>query len=226
MSINLPLVVVLGGIIACGAYLLMDRSLIKMLLGLMLVGNAVNVLILVIAGDSGSPPIRGQQVDGRPVDADPLAQAMILTAIVIMMGVAAFVLALVYRLFVLNRDEGDDDDDLEDDPEDVKILTGSLDTAGDRDRSDDPVTLADTTAGDLFDDEGHPLTPAQFEALHRTVIETDLLMTDDEDVVDELHSPDDPDSDSDNYAVCDLPSPDDEHDDYSTKPRDEGGFDA
>ena len=45
MSINVPLVIVLGGIVSCGAYLLMDRSLIKMLLGLMLVGNAVNILI-------------------------------------------------------------------------------------------------------------------------------------------------------------------------------------
>ncbi len=208
MSINLPLVIVLGGIIACGAYLLMDRSLIKILLGLLLMGNAVNLLILVVAGPSGNPPIRGQEVAGRATDADPLAQAMILTAIVIMMGVAAFVLALVYRLFVLNRDEGDDDDDLEDDPEDVKILSGSLDSAGDRDRSDDPLTLADTDAGDLFDDEGHPLTREQFEALHRTVIETDLLLTDADDVVDELHSPGDPDPGG--LGVCELPSPDDD----------------
>ena len=203
MSVNIPLIIILGGIIACGAYLLMDRSLIKMLLGLMLVGNAVNVLILAIAGGSGNPPIRGHEV-GRTDIADPLAQAMILTAIVIMMGVAAFVLALVYRLYVLNRDEGDDDDDIEDDPEDVKILTGSLDTAGDRDRSDDPLTLADTVTGDLFDDEGHPLTREQFEALHRTMIETDLLIDDAGDVVDELHSPDEDDDD----LMCELPSPD------------------
>ncbi|GAB08454.1 Na(+)/H(+) antiporter subunit C [Gordonia araii NBRC 100433] len=196
MSVNVPLLIVLGGIIACGAYLLMDRSLIKMLLGLMLVGNAVNVMILVIAGNSGNPPIRGQEVAGRTEDADPLAQAMILTAIVIMMGVAAFVLALVYRLFVLNRD----DDDVEDDPEDLKILTGSLETAGDRDRSDDPLTLADTVAGDLFDDQGHPLTPEEFEELHRTVIETDLLVADDDDVVDELHAPDEDEDDAESPA--------------------------
>ncbi|QKT06134.1 Na(+)/H(+) antiporter subunit C [Gordonia sp. X0973] len=188
MSVNLPLLIVLGGMIAAGAYLLMDRSLIKMLLGLMLVGNAINVMILVVAGPSGSPPIRGKE-SGQEADADPLAQAMILTAIVIMMGVAAFVLALVYRRYVLNRDEGENDDDVPDDPEDRKIVAGSLETAGDRDRSDDPRTLADTEAGDLFDDKGHPLTRAEFEALHRTVIETDLLMPDD-DVVDELGSDD------------------------------------
>jgi multicomponent Na+:H+ antiporter subunit C len=205
MSINVPLVIVLGGIVSCGAYLLMDRSLIKMLLGLMLVGNAVNILILVVSGDSGNPPIRGHDA-GRAADADPLAQAMILTAIVIMMGVAAFVLALVYRLYVLNRDEGEDDDNVDDDPEDVKILGGSLETAGDRDRSDDPLTLADTAAGDLFDDEGHPLTREQFEALHRVIIETDLLMNDADDVVDELHSPDEDDDDT----YCVVPSPDED----------------
>ena len=204
MSINVPLIIVLGGIVSCGAYLLMDRSLIKMLLGLMLVGNAVNILILVVSGNSGNPPIRGHDA-GRAADADPLAQAMILTAIVIMMGVAAFVLALVYRLYVLNRDEGEDDDNVDDDPEDVKILGGSLETAGDRDRSDDPLTLADTAAGDLFDDEGHPLTREQFEALHRVIIETDLLMNDADDVVDELHSPDE---DDDTYCV--VPSPDED----------------
>ena len=204
MSINVPLIIVLGGIVSCGAYLLMDRSLIKMLLGLMLVGYAVNILILVVSGNSGNPPIRGHDA-GRAADADPLAQAMILTAIVIMMGVAAFVLALVYRLYVLNRDEGEDDDNVDDDPEDVKILGGSLETAGDRDRSDDPLTLADTAAGDLFDDEGHPLTREQFEALHRVIIETDLLLNDADDVVDELHSPDE---DDDTYCV--VPSPDED----------------
>ncbi|MFT4202087.1 Na(+)/H(+) antiporter subunit C [Gordonia sp. (in: high G+C Gram-positive bacteria)] len=224
MSVNLPLLVVLGGIVACGAYLLMDRSLIKMLLGLMLVGNAINVLILTIAGPSGKPPIRGHSAGDRTDTADPLAQAMILTAIVIMMGVAAFVLALVYRLYVLNRDEGEDDDEIEDDPEDLKILTGSLDTAGDRDRSDDPLTLADTAAGDRFDEQGHPLTAEEFEALHRTVIETDLItIGDDDDVVDELHSPDE--ADDDNYCV--IPSPDDDEctPDGTLRPDDDRGVD-
>ena len=129
MSINVPLIIVLGGIVSCGAYLLMDRSLIKMLLGLMLVGNAVNILILVVSGNSGNPPIRGHDA-GRAADADPLAQAMILTAIVIVMGVAAFVLALVYRLYVLNRDEGGTTTTSTTIPRDVKILGGSLETAG------------------------------------------------------------------------------------------------
>lgn len=180
MSVNLGLLVVIAIMIACGAYLLMERSLVRMLLGLLVAGNGVNLLILVLAGGMGNPPIMGRSSEARPHDADPLAQAMVLTAIVITMGVAAFILAMVYRLFVLNRDE-----DVDDDTEDVKVATSSLQSAPDRDRSDDPVTGADTSAGDFFDDEGNPLTEEEYIALHRERIETDV-MPEDADVVDEL----------------------------------------
>ncbi|MAU81678.1 Na(+)/H(+) antiporter subunit C [Gordonia sp. Z-3] len=186
MSINLGFLIVVGVLAACGAYLLMERSLIRMLFGLLLCGNAINLLILVVSGGMGNPPIMGRASENRAHDADPLAQAMILTAIVITMGIAAFVLALVYRLYVINRD----DVDVEDDPEDRKIATGSLQTAPDRDRSDDPVTLADTSAGDFFDDEGNPLTREEFIERHRGLIETDL-MPEDADVIDEV-GPDEP----------------------------------
>ncbi|MXP23825.1 Na(+)/H(+) antiporter subunit C [Gordonia sp. HNM0687] len=189
MSINLGFLIVVGVLAASGAYLLMERSLIRMLFGLLLCGNAINLLILVVSGGMGNPPILGRASENRAHDADPLAQAMILTAIVITMGIAAFVLALVYRLYVINRD----DVEVEDDPEDRKIATGSLQTAPDRDRSDDPVTLADTTAGDFFDDEGHPLTREEFIERHRGVIETDL-MPEDADVIDEV-GPEDLNSD-------------------------------
>lgn len=181
MSVNLGLLVVVAILAACGSYLLMERSLIRMLLGLLLVGNAINLLIITLAGPPGNPPILGRTSDHRTHDADPLAQAMVLTAIVITMGVGAFILAMVYRLFVLNRD----DDNVEDDVEDRKVLHTSLKNAPDRDRSDNPETGADTPLGDLFDDEGNPLTPEEYAALHRTKIETDL-MPEDDDVVDEV----------------------------------------
>ncbi|MFZ2240686.1 MAG: Na(+)/H(+) antiporter subunit C [Gordonia amarae] len=185
MSINLGLLIVVGVLASCGAYLLTERSLVRMLLGLLLCGNAINLLILVISGGIGDPPIKGR-TSGRAGDADPLAQAMVLTSIVITMGVAAFVLAMVYRLFVLNRD----DDEVSDDTEDVKIVKGSLSDAPDRDRTDDPVTLADTAAGDLYDDEGNPLTPEEFEALHQDQIETDLIPANPGDILDELSDED------------------------------------
>lgn len=191
MSINLGLLIVIGVMAACGAYMLMERSLIRMLFGLLLCGNAINLLIVVVSGGMGNPPIMDRTSDDRTVNADPLAQGMVLTAIVITMGVAAFVLSLVYRLFVINRD----DDDLEDDTEDVKILTGSLHDAPDRDRSDDPVTLADTSAGDLFDDAGNPITPEEYAALY--TLETDLMPEDSSDAVDE-DVDDDSNGDDDN----------------------------
>ena len=48
----------------------------------------------------------------------------------------------------------------------------------DRDRSDDPLTGADTVAGDFFDDHGNPLTAEEFEKVHLGVIETDLMPED------------------------------------------------
>lgn len=203
MSVNLGLLIVAGILAAAGTYLIMERSLIRMLLGLLLVGNGLNILIVTVAGPAGSPPIKGAESIGATADADPLAQAMVLTAIVITMGIAAFVLALTYRLFVINRDE---DDDLEDDSEDLKVIKGSLSERPDRDRSDDPETGQFTVIGDLFDARGNPLTPEEFAALHRTVIEPDL-MPDEASLIDRLpeFSPDempgeDTDDDEDDTA--------------------------
>ncbi len=92
VSVNLGLLIVVGLMAACGVYLLLERSLIRMLLGLLLVGNAINLLIVTVSGAMGNPPIIGRTADERSADADPLAQGMVLTAIVITMGMAAFVL--------------------------------------------------------------------------------------------------------------------------------------
>jgi multicomponent Na+:H+ antiporter subunit C len=99
-----PLILI-GALTSTGVYLLLERNLTRMLLGLLLVGNAVNLLILTIAGPSGNPPIRGRSTEGETGTADPLAQGMILTAIVITMGIAAFVLAMTYRSYRLSRAE-------------------------------------------------------------------------------------------------------------------------
>ncbi|WP_127782242.1 Na(+)/H(+) antiporter subunit C [Rhodococcus sp. X156] len=133
MTANLGMLVVIGVLYSCGIYLLIERSVTRLLLGVLLIGNATNLLLLTSGGPSGSAPIVGRG-DGGPM-ADPLAQGMILTSIVITMGLAAFVLALTYRAFRLNRQ-----DLVENDPESAKISRRSLAEAPDRDRSDDPVT--------------------------------------------------------------------------------------
>lgn len=114
-----PLILI-GGLTSAGVYLLLERTLTRMLLGLLLIGNAVNLLILTVGGPAGNPPVRGRTSAGETATSDPLAQGMILTAIVITMGVAAFVLALTYRSYRLNADE-----DVDDDAEDTRVKTES-----------------------------------------------------------------------------------------------------
>lgn len=116
MTANLTLLIVVGVLIACGVYLLLERTVSKMLLGILLFSNAVNLLILTMGGPDGSAPIKGSDDIEHSVMADPLAQALVLTAIVITMGVSAFVLALAYRSYILTTSEK-----VENDPEDIGI---------------------------------------------------------------------------------------------------------
>jgi multicomponent Na+:H+ antiporter subunit C len=115
MSVTLILVILMAVLYASGVYLMLERSMTRVVLGFLLVGNATNILILVMGGRRGLAPIVG---DGASVDDfnDPLPQAFILTAIVITFGVTAFLLALIYRSWRLSQA-----DELQDDPEDLAI---------------------------------------------------------------------------------------------------------
>jgi multicomponent Na+:H+ antiporter subunit C len=92
---------------AVGTYLLLQRKLSRIIIGLGLLTHGANVL-LITAGRRGAPPlVRGGDVTGF---ADPLPQALALTAIVITFGVTTLLLALAYRSWQLT-----DDDEVEDD---------------------------------------------------------------------------------------------------------------
>ena len=108
-TIVLPLMV--GGLYAAGVYLLLDRSLTRVLLGFVLLGNATNLLVLSSGGPAGLAPILGYS-DPEQIN-DPLPQALILTAIVITFGVSAFLLAIIHRSWRLVREEvvGTDEED-------------------------------------------------------------------------------------------------------------------
>ncbi|HCE60492.1 Na(+)/H(+) antiporter subunit C [Janibacter terrae] len=109
---SLTLVVVAGFLIACGVYLLLERALTRLLLGIVLASNGVATLYLVVSGPAKGAAFVG---DRPPEDmSDPLPQAMVLTAIVIALASVAFVLSLAYRQW---RITGSDDvpDDAEDD---------------------------------------------------------------------------------------------------------------
>ncbi|MBB2989356.1 multicomponent Na+:H+ antiporter subunit C [Mycolicibacterium iranicum] len=116
MTTYLVPLILIGVLTSAGVYLLLERNLTRMLLGLLLISNAINLLILNTGGPSGNPPVRGRTSGTESTTADPLAQAMILTAIVITMGVAAFVLALTYRSYRINTIE-----EVSNDPEDIRV---------------------------------------------------------------------------------------------------------
>ena len=143
MTANLGLLVVVGLLFACGVYLLVERSVTRVLLGVLLMGNATNLLLLTAGGPDGDPALVGKFDQARM--ADPLAQGMVLTAIVITMGLAAFVLALTYRSYTLSAR-----DTLEDDPESARVSRRTVAQAPDRDRSDDPVTGRPGPGGDAY----------------------------------------------------------------------------
>ena len=96
---ELLLAVVVGGLYAGGIYLMLRRSIVKIIFGLALLGHAANLLIFTAAGltRGRAPlvPVSGSVAGGEL--ADPLPQALILTAIVISFGVVAFALVLFRR---------------------------------------------------------------------------------------------------------------------------------
>jgi multicomponent Na+:H+ antiporter subunit C len=114
---SLLLVILVGVLVAVGVVLLLERSLTRVLLGFIVMSNGVNLMILSMTGETGGPPILWLT---DPEDmTDPLPQAMVLTAIVITLGITAFLLAMAYRNWQL---EGNDE--VQDDAEDLRIVQG------------------------------------------------------------------------------------------------------
>jgi multicomponent Na+:H+ antiporter subunit C len=92
---------VIGGLYASGLYMMVRRSFVKMVIGLALLGQAANLLIFSMGRlVRGRPPIiaPGTTEVALPA-ADPLPQALVLTAIVIGFGVQAFALVLIKRVY-------------------------------------------------------------------------------------------------------------------------------
>lgn len=103
MTILLALVAAI--LFGCGTWLLMQRRLTRIIVGIGLLGHGAN-LLLITSGRSGRAPI----IDGGSDYADPLPQALALTAVVITFGVTAFLLALGFRSWQLTSDDRVEDD--------------------------------------------------------------------------------------------------------------------
>lgn len=113
------LAVVVGVLFGTGMYLMLRRSLVKIVFGLGLMSNGANLLIFTVAGlqRGAAPVIAPGAKELAAGSADPLPQALILTAIVIMFGVQAFTLVLVYRAYKTVGSEDPDAMTLSDDPD-------------------------------------------------------------------------------------------------------------
>ena len=117
MTGNLTLALLIGVLYTVGTYLLLQRTLTRIVIGLALLGHGANLLLLQAGGRAGAVPFVGKGSDAQLADtADPLPQAMVLTAIVITFGVSAFLLALAYRSWVLTHE-----DEVQDDVEDRRV---------------------------------------------------------------------------------------------------------
>ena len=109
MEVLLALVSVV--LYAAGIYLMLRRHLAQLIIGIGLLSNGTNLLIFTAGGlTRGRPPVipDGMQVLGEPY-ADPVPQALVLTAIVIGFGLLAFSLVLAHRVHeTVGTDDVDD----------------------------------------------------------------------------------------------------------------------
>ncbi|QGK71364.1 Na(+)/H(+) antiporter subunit C [Allosaccharopolyspora coralli] len=114
MTVNVTMALVLAGLYSAGFYLIMQRSLMRILIGTVILGHGANLLLQLAGGPPGRAPLLG---DTPPESmTDPLPQAMALTAIVITFALTTFLLALAYRSWLLLGD-----DEVRDDVEDRRI---------------------------------------------------------------------------------------------------------
>ncbi len=96
---QLDTALLIGLLFGTGIYLVLQRSFARILFGFLVLSNAANLFVLTM---SGRPEGKGSPISGATGEmlVDPLPQALILTAIVIGFGVAAYIVFLLYRLFL------------------------------------------------------------------------------------------------------------------------------
>ena len=100
------LAITVGVLYAAGFYMILRRSLVKVIIGLALLGHAANLFLFTVGGlTRGSAPLIEADARAASDYADPLPQALILTAIVIGFGVQAFALVLFKRVYQTIRSD-------------------------------------------------------------------------------------------------------------------------
>lgn len=146
MDASLTLIIVMAVLFAAGVYAMLERSLTRVLFGFLLLGNATNLLLLIVMGVPGRAPFFGESGD----ISDPLPQALTLTAIVITFAVTAFLLALIYRSWQLGNA-----DTVEDDEDDIALRERTdeeeevMDDEGDEDSEDATTDFIDVSTAPI-----------------------------------------------------------------------------
>lgn len=110
---TVSLVVAVAVLYGVGTYLLLQRHLTRVVIGLAVISHGANLLLLLVGGPAGRSPI----VNGGTGEySDPLPQALAMTAIVISFAVTALLLAFAFRSWQITGS-----DEVEDDVEDRRI---------------------------------------------------------------------------------------------------------
>ena len=138
--------VVTAVLFGCGSWLLMQRRLSRIILGVGMLGHGANLLLITSGGSGGRIPIIGSD-DTTGAYSDPLPQALALTAIVITFGVTAFLLALGFRSWQITRD-----DRVEDDVEDRLVARLEMSEPAETLTEDDEGIGIDPDPGSEFGD--------------------------------------------------------------------------
>ncbi|WP_353988347.1 Na(+)/H(+) antiporter subunit C [Ruicaihuangia caeni] len=200
----LVLVALMVVLYSAGIYLMLERSITRVLLGFLLAGNATNLLIFLMSDGFGAAPLLGDDGSAPAVMSDPLPQAFILTAIVITFGVSAFLMALIYRSWRLGKV-----DIVQDDLDDIEIAKQSSAIA------ETSIEEVDTSDTEFADDVQARALQEELGAVHRSLDADAAAMTD------EIHGsdaayPGSPSDATSDEAAADGATAD--HDDH----RDEG----
>ncbi len=96
------LAILVGVLYTTGVYMILRRSILKFIIGIMFIGNATNLIVFLASGIvAGEPAFVDGTVQNASEMADPLPQAFVLTSIVISFGIVVFALALKLKFFEL-----------------------------------------------------------------------------------------------------------------------------
>jgi len=105
---NVVIAILIGCLFAGGLFCLLRRSMMKLVIGIILLSQGANLLVFSAGGLTAGKPAFSETASGLPPAgfADPLPQALVLTAIVIGFGLVVFSLSLLLKAYAA---VGDDD---------------------------------------------------------------------------------------------------------------------